>query len=113
MKQHPIDEHANHATFNLTDFATEACLVEERTVVRLLGATCHTPIGVHATRNGDDSMRLTAFVGLPDGSRWIRDELELPFPDNTGLLGHNVAERMLAAGAAELLAEAERAAAAG
>ena len=26
-----------------------ACLTEERDVVRLLGATCNTPIGVHAT----------------------------------------------------------------
>ena len=107
------DEPANQATSGLTDSTTEACLTEERIVVRSLGATCHTPIGVHATRTGDDAMRLTAFVGLPDGSRWIRDELELPFMDATGLLGLNVAERMLAAGAAELLAEAERAAAAG
>jgi hydroxymethylbilane synthase len=107
------DEPASEATSGLTDLTTEACLTEERTVVRSLGATCHTPIGVHATRTDDDAMRLTAFVGLPDGSRWIRDELELPFMDATSLLGLTVAERMLAAGAADLLAEAERAAAAG
>ena len=54
------------------------CLMEERDVVRLLGATCNTPIGVHATAGRGGSLTLTAFVGLPDGSRWIRDELELP-----------------------------------
>jgi hydroxymethylbilane synthase len=107
------DEPANQATFGLTDFTAQACLTEERTVVRSLHATCNTPIGVHAAKTGDDTMRLTAFLGLPDGSRWIRDELELPFLDATSLIGLNVAERLRAAGADELLAEAERLVAAG
>jgi len=49
----------------------------------------------------------TRFVGLPDGSHWIRDELdgEAGAP---AALGAAVGERLLAAGAAELLAEAER-----
>jgi hydroxymethylbilane synthase len=54
-------------------------------------------------------MRLTAFVGLPDGSHWIRDALEAPAGDPAAL-GAEVAERMAAAGAAELLAAAELAA---
>lgn len=107
------DEPANQAMFGLTDFIVQACLTEERDVVRSLGATCNTPIGVHALRTDDDAMRLTAFVGLPDGSHWIRDELEMPFGDAASLLGLHVAERLRAAGAAELLAEAERAVAAG
>jgi hydroxymethylbilane synthase len=107
------DEPANQATFGLTDFTTQACLTEERTVVRSLRATCNTPIGVRATRTGDDTMRLTVFIGLPDGSRWIRDELELPFLDASSLIGLNVAERLRLAGADELLAEAERLVAAG
>ena len=73
--------------------------------MRLLGATCDTPIGVHAVRTAASAVSLTAFVGLPDGSRWIRDELELPFMHATSLIGHNVAERLVAAGAEELLAE--------
>ena len=89
------------------------CLREERHVVRLLGATCNTPIGVHATALFEESIRMTAFIGLPDGSRWIRDELELPHPRGSGLIGHHVAERLRAAGADELLAEAERLMAAG
>jgi hydroxymethylbilane synthase len=107
------DEPANDASFRLTDFATQACLTEERAVVRLLRATCNTPIGVHAAGSEEGSLRLTAFVGLPDGSRWIRDELELPFLDATSLIGLNVAGRLRAAGADELLAEAERLVAAG
>jgi hydroxymethylbilane synthase len=88
-------------------------LSEERSVVRLLEATCNTPIGVHAVATGEESIAMTAFVGLPDGSRWIRDELEMSLPDGIDLLGRHVAERMRSAGADELLAEAERLAAAG
>jgi hydroxymethylbilane synthase len=91
---------------------TGDCLSEERSVVRLLEATCNTPIGVHTTL-AEEVLTLTAFVGLHDGSRWIRDELEMPWPHGVGLLGHHVAERLRSAGAEELLAEAERAVAAG
>jgi hydroxymethylbilane synthase len=107
------DEPANEAAFGLTDFPTEACLMEERSVVGLLRATCNTPIGVHAVGSEEGSLKLTAFLGLPDGSRWMRDELEMPFLHATSLIGSNLAERLRRAGADELLAEAERAATAG
>ena len=51
---------------------------------------------------------LSAFVGLPDGSTWIRDSLTGPGDDAAGL-GRAVGERLIAAGADELLREAERA----
>jgi hydroxymethylbilane synthase len=102
------DEPAPREVLGLRDFESDICLVEERNVVRLLGATCNTPIGVHATGHEEGSLRLTAFVGLPDGSRWIRDELEMPFLDAASLISYNVAERLRAAGAEELLEEAER-----
>jgi hypothetical protein len=46
-----------------------------------------------------DVLELTAWVGRPDGSAWIRDRL---CGARDGL-GAAVAERLLAAGAAELL----------
>lgn len=107
------DEDTPSVVLGLRDFETATCLTEERNVVRLLGATCNTPIGVHAVGQEEQTMKLTAFVGLPDGSRWIRDELELPFHDARSLISFNVAERLRAAGADELLAEAERLVAAG
>jgi hydroxymethylbilane synthase len=76
--------------------------------VTLLGATCNTPIGAHAVVDGD-ALRLEAFVGLPDGSHWIRDALE-GSAGEPAALGRAVAERLEAAGARELLAAAERAA---
>jgi hydroxymethylbilane synthase len=95
----------------LTDRDALASLTAERAVVRALDATCHTPIGAHCV-TADAGLRLTVFVGLPDGSRWIRDELDGDTEDPAAL-GGAVGERLGAAGAAELLAEAERAVAAG
>ena len=94
----------------LTDTAALSALTAERALVAALDATCNTPVGAHAEPRGD-TLRLTAFVGLPDGSHWIRDELDGPAADPAAL-GAEVAERLNAAGAAELLAAAELAAAA-
>ena len=106
------DQAAIDACAGLTDMAANACLIAERWLVRRLGATCNTPVGAHAVEAGE-TLTLTAFVGLPDGSRWIRDELQVPYDTPADAPGLRVAERMLAAGAAELLEEAERAVAAG
>jgi hydroxymethylbilane synthase len=97
---------------HLLDPAADTSLAEERAVVRLLDATCNTPVAVHAS-GGGEQLTLTAFVGLPDGSRWIRDELHMPLPRASGVISSQMAERLRAAGAGELLAEAERLVAAG
>jgi hydroxymethylbilane synthase len=96
------------AAARITDHAADTCLHIERAIVRRLGATCHTPIGVYAVPETEHSYAVTSFVGLPDGSHWIRDELRGDRPERNGA---HVAERLLAAGAAELLGAAERAAA--
>jgi hydroxymethylbilane synthase len=90
----------------VTDRASLIRLTAERALVEGLDATCHTPVAAYAELDGD-RLSLAAFAGLPDGSTWIRDALEGPAADPAAL-GREVAERMLAAGAAELLAEAER-----
>jgi hydroxymethylbilane synthase len=89
----------------LTDTAALTALTAERTLVAALDASCHTPVGAHAAAAGE-ALRLTAFVGLPDGSHWIRDELDGD-PAEPSALGTEVADRLTAAGARELLAEAE------
>jgi hydroxymethylbilane synthase len=90
----------------LTDDDALTALTAERALVAALGATCHTPIGAHAAAE-DHGLRLTAFVGLPDGSHWIRDEL-LGDPAEPESVGREAALRLESAGARELLAEAER-----
>jgi hydroxymethylbilane synthase len=80
-------------------------LTAERTVVALLEASCATPIGVHARVEGD-AVEIEAFVGLPDGSEWIRDRVEgeAAEPAAAGAL---LAERLLGAGARDILDRAE------
>jgi hydroxymethylbilane synthase len=90
----------------LTDCDALTALTAERALVAELEASCHTPIGAHA-RRWDGDLVLSAFVGLPDGSHWIRDERQGDVAAPAGL-GHEVAERLDAAGAHDLLAEASR-----
>ena len=101
------DEATAEAAAELTDRVALTALTAERAVVTALGATCNTPIGVHGSTAGD-ALRLTAFVGLPDGSHWIRDELDGD-ADDPAALGQEVARRLETAGARDLLAQAERA----
>jgi hydroxymethylbilane synthase len=85
----------------------EAALLEltaERATVAPLDASCSTPIGVHARVDGE-SILVRAFVGLPDGSEWLRDEIEREAADPLAA-GTELAERLQSAGAADLLARA-------
>ncbi|MGI8903944.1 MAG: hydroxymethylbilane synthase [Solirubrobacteraceae bacterium] len=86
----------------LSDPDTTACVNAERELTRALGASCDTPVGAHALRLRDGRIQLTGWVGLPDGSAWLRDRVCA----RAAGLGLGVAERMLAAGAGELLREA-------
>jgi hydroxymethylbilane synthase len=100
------DERVAAAAAELTDRGALVRLTAERALVGALDASCHTPIGAHAELL-DRSLRLTAFVGMPDGSHWIRDAYEGD-PAEPAVLGRAVAERLLAVGAGDLLAAAER-----
>jgi hydroxymethylbilane synthase len=84
-----------------------ACLSAERSLARALGASCYTPLGAHATLADDGAMTLRTFLGLPDGSAWLRDELTDPLGASPERLGEEVASRMRAAGADELLVACE------
>jgi hydroxymethylbilane synthase len=79
-------------------------LTAERAAVAPLGASCATPVGVFARVDGE-SLALTAFVGLPDGSEWVRDAIEVDAADPLEA-GTELAERLIGAGAAELVARA-------
>lgn len=84
----------------VADAATLDVLRAERAVVRVLQADCHTPVGAHAEGLGGGGLILRAFVGRADGSAWLRDELG---GDDPEALGAAVAQRLLAAGAQEIL----------
>ena len=89
------DDAVREALGAVHDPTTFAALRAERAAVRVLEASCHTPVGIHAH---DGTIR--GFVGLPDGSAWVADAM-------SGEDGEELARRMLAAGAGDLLAQAE------
>jgi hydroxymethylbilane synthase len=103
------DEAAREAAASLTDEDALAALTAERALVTALEATCNTPIGAWARRDVGAALELTAFVGLPDGSHWIRDDFAGDAADPAAL-GREVASRLETAGARDLLVAAERAA---
>jgi hydroxymethylbilane synthase len=83
-------------------------LTAERAAVARLEATCHTPVGVCA-RLGQGELEIFGYAGDSDGSDWVRDRLSGD-PEQPAALGEALAERMLAAGAREILRRAEAAA---
>jgi hydroxymethylbilane synthase len=100
------DRAAHAAASAITEAQAFACLLAERAVASALGASCHTPLGAAATPHGEDDLLVRAWVGLPDGSAWVSDELtgSSSAPEQLGRL---VAGRLQAAGAGEMLRQAE------
>jgi hydroxymethylbilane synthase len=99
------DESSGNAAASVNDLKAMRELTAERTVVALLQATCNTPLGVHAQVEGD-RLTIDAFVGLPDGSEWLRDRLEAN-AEEPSLAGAELTQRLLGAGAREILDRAE------
>jgi hydroxymethylbilane synthase len=73
----------------------------ERALLALLEAGCRAPLGGLARSDGE-RLRLAAAVFAPDGSRTLRQEGE-GTPEAAVELGFDVARRLLARGAGELI----------
>ncbi len=101
------DEETAAAVRAIGEDAAFAELRAERACFTRLEADCSTPIGVHAKVDGE-RLRIGAFIGLPDGGEWIRDELTAGASDPEAA-GTELAHRLLGAGAADLLARAAEA----
>jgi hydroxymethylbilane synthase len=99
------DEGSAAAVAKVNDNDALRELTAERAAVALLDASCATPIGVHAHVDGDD-LRIEAFVGLPDGTEWLRDRVTGAAAEPAAA-GVALAERLLSAGARDLLDRAE------
>jgi hydroxymethylbilane synthase len=102
------DQRAGAAARAVTHAQTWTALCAERALVARLDASCHTPLGAHATV-GEDGIVLRSFVGLPDGSAWLADEA--PAAASPEEAGEVAAQRVLSAGGGELLRLAEELAA--
>jgi hydroxymethylbilane synthase len=88
----------------LNDPDSQTSLLAERDLMRRLDASCQTPVGAYARRVGGH-LQMQAWVGLPDGSEWLTDELT----DAPDAVSRKLHERMRLAGAHELLRRAEAA----
>jgi hydroxymethylbilane synthase len=100
------DDATRRLASRLTDPRAFACLTAERTLVAAIGATCHTPVGAHATIENHSILHLDAFVGTPDGRTWIREEVR-GLAEDPRAVGLDAANRLVAAGAPAILATAE------
>jgi hydroxymethylbilane synthase len=80
----------------------------ERALVVALGGGCQTPVGALASLLDAETLKLVAAVVALDGSRAVRGHARGPRRD-AAALGARVAAELLAEGAGDILAEAERA----
>lgn len=89
----------------LNDLATAQCVTAERAFSRVLGGSCQVPLGGYAVIESDDApvMWLRGFVALPDGKDLVRGELR-GAPAQAEYLGGALAQRLIEAGAGEILA---------
>jgi hydroxymethylbilane synthase len=86
----------------LTHKATERTTAAERAIAKTLDASCQSPVATFAVIEGS-SLTVTALVALPDGSESVRDVITGPVED-AERLGEELAKRLLANGAREILA---------
>ncbi len=100
----------------LSHSASQRALISERAASSGLVATCNTPLGVHAfVEHGEgehdkDKITVRGWLGLPDGSKFIADEVS-GLASEAHLLGHLLAQQIRNAGGDDILAEAEEMAA--
>jgi hydroxymethylbilane synthase len=83
---------------------TQWCVRAERQVSRTLSGSCVVPLGAFAQPHAH-GVWMRAFVASPDGRRYVSDQEQVP--DYSGApesLGTRVAEKLIAAGARDILA---------
>ena len=74
----------------------------ERALGLVVEGSCDVPLGAYARVSGE-RLSLDAFLGLPDGSRFVREQIEGD-AGRAEALGAALGERLLAAGGREILA---------
>ncbi len=85
------------------DAATRRAVTAERSILAVLEAGCSAPVGTYAAEI-DEKLHLTATVAAYDGSRQIRLSAS-GHPDAAEQLGRDLADRLLAQGADQLMGE--------
>ncbi|HEY4394897.1 MAG TPA: hydroxymethylbilane synthase, partial [Polyangia bacterium] len=89
----------------LSDPAAEVTVAAERALLAGLGVGCRTPVAGHGTL-AEGQLTLAGLVGRPDASEMIHESLVGP-PEDARAIGAEVARRLLARGAGQILRELE------
>ncbi len=79
----------------------------ERNFVDTLQGGCQVPIGIKATITDENSIRVQAIVGMPDGSEYIEEDITADI-DDYETIGQSLAQEFIDQGAKELLERAEK-----
>jgi len=91
---------------SLNDEDTYLCTQIERDFISKIGAGCSAPVACNAVREGDEIV-FRVMLGFPDGTKIMRERAVVPVEKSENL-GNEIAELMIANGALELLADAEK-----
>ena len=88
----------------LNDAQTKRAVLAERGFLARLGADCTVPVACLAEDAAGGMLRLRGLVASEDGNRIVRGELEVS-PDGAAAGGSQLADRILASGGEDILAE--------
>ncbi|QOP45459.1 hydroxymethylbilane synthase [Sulfurimonas paralvinellae] len=91
---------------SLNDIDTYLCTQIERDFISKIGAGCSAPVACNAVREGDEIV-FRVMLGFPNGTKIMRERAVVSIEESENL-GVEIAELMIAEGALELLAEAEK-----
>ncbi len=95
------DQRIRELVVSLNDQNTATCIQAERAFLRRLGGGCQVPIGIKSELP-DGKLVLEGIVLSVDGKKYFQDKVG-GSPQNAIDLGINLAEKLISAGAKELL----------
>jgi hydroxymethylbilane synthase len=101
------DARAGEAVARIHDAAAGDALAAERALLATLGGGCQTPVGALASIVDGDQLEIVAAVVSLDGGRSVRGRARAARQD-AAALGARLGAQLLADGAGEILAEAQR-----
>jgi hydroxymethylbilane synthase len=101
------DQPVADAVARISDAASFDALTAERALLETLGGGCQTPVGALASVVDGDRLEMVSVVAALDGSRVIRVSAT-GSRQQAGTLGREVGAQLIADGAGDILADAER-----
>lgn len=97
---------ATRAALDPLDHApTHLAVLAERAMLRVLGASCHTPVGSFAEWTGAGKLRLRGMIGTEDGAFVARADLSADVDgfDAAEDLGHRAGHELISATPADIM----------